>query len=175
MIRYSFILMCVCICAALVLSVTNKFTEPRIEAQVLEEEMLALQEIFSDADDFQKAEIEGQEYYQAIAKGELIGYIITVVAKGYAADIDMRVGVSLDGAIQGIKVLSQSETPGLGARVTEIKQGEEKPWFLCQFKGKNPDSLSLETIDAITAATITSEAVIDAVKTEVGEFLTKVQ
>ncbi len=174
MIRYSLILMSVCLCAALVLGTVNKITEPKIEAQMQTEEAAALEELFPDAEKFEKALSGEEEYYKAISSEEVIGYIITVIAKGYASDIDMRVGITKEGNIKAIKIISQQETPGLGARISEINQGEEKPWFLAQFEGRKPEELNLKNIDAITAATITSEAVIETVKLKAGEFLSKV-
>ena len=87
----------------------------------------------------------------------------------------MLVGIDLKGKIVGINVTSQNETPGLGARVTETKPGEDRSWFLKQFEGKSASSLSLNNIDAITAATITSEAVINGVREQVTEFLSKIK
>jgi len=68
-------------------------------------------------------------------------------------------------------VLTQSETPGLGARAIEIKQGEKTPWFLSQFKGKEANSIELNDIEAITGATITSEAILSSVKSYIVDFL----
>ncbi|MFH1655082.1 MAG: RnfABCDGE type electron transport complex subunit G [Candidatus Omnitrophota bacterium] len=175
MIRFGLILMTICLCAALVLSATNKLTQAKIEAQVASEETGALKEIFPEADDFKKDPCDCKRYYQVELKDELIGYVVKVKAKGYASDIDMLVGVDLKGKIKAIKVISQNETPGLGAKIVEVKPGEDKPWFLRQFEGKKARDLSLENIDAITAATITSEAVINGVKKQVSEFLSKIK
>jgi electron transport complex protein RnfG len=54
--------------------------------------------------------------------------------------------------ITNIKILEQSETPGLGTKV-----GEE--FFLEQFRGKD----SIEGVEAISGATISSEAMKRAV------------
>ena len=72
------------------------------------------------------------------------------------------VGVLPDGTIYNTKVLSHSETPGLGAKCTE-------PAFADQFKGFDPSVKKLSVkkdggdIDAITAATITSRAYTETV------------
>jgi electron transport complex protein RnfG len=66
-----------------------------------------------------------------------------------------------DGTITAIKILNQNETPGLGARIIE-------PEFTRQFSNK--DLSALNDIQAITGATISSRAVIEAVKKKAGEI-----
>jgi electron transport complex protein RnfG len=171
--RYGIILMVICLISALVLSVTYRFTQVKIRIQIVEEEMGALRQIFPAADDFKQDSMYGQDYYRAEADGKLIGYVVKVRAQGYASDIDMLVGVDSRGDITGIKVTKQNETPGLGAKIVEIKPGEEKPWFLRQFEGKKAKDLNLKNIDAITAATVTSKAIIKAIKEQITIFLFK--
>jgi len=96
--------------------------------------------------------------------GKVNGYIYTVTPSGYGGELTVMVGISSPGAkLTGIKVLKQNETPGLGAKSTE-------PQFSDQFAGKNlksPLEVSKqakgEEIQAITAATITSRAVVNGV------------
>ena len=74
------------------------------------------------------------------------------------------VGLLTDGTINKVSVLQQSETPGLGANMVN-------PKFKDQFDGKNPASFKLNVkkdggdVDAITAATISSRAFSEAVRT----------
>ena len=63
----------------------------------------------------------------------------------------------------------------MGARCVEVRPKEKEPWFLAQFKGKPASELNRKTIDAITGATITTEAVIKAVKEQAAAFLGKVK
>jgi Na+-translocating ferredoxin:NAD+ oxidoreductase RnfG subunit len=97
-----------------------------------------------------------------------IGYVIEA-AKGYR-NINMLVGLECE---IKIKILTHSETR-LG-KVNEIRYGEKQPWFLKQFEGKSTSDLELKDIEAITAATISSKAVLDGVKKSVEEFLVKVK
>lgn len=95
------------------------------------------------------------------SSNELVGYNFTVSSKGYAGNIEMVVGIGKEGEIKGIKILAQTETPGLGAEAA-------KPKFLDQFKSKTVDkfkvtkipSEEVSDIQAISGATITSDAVI---------------
>ena len=73
------------------------------------------------------------------------------------------VGMDTNGIITHIKILSQDETPGLGAKIVEVANGESEPWFQRQFSGKKASDLD-HAVDAITGATITSKAVIDSIQ-----------
>ncbi len=49
--------------------------------------------------------------------GEIIGYVITVTdSEGYGGDITFSMGVQMDGMLNGISILSISETAGLGMK-----------------------------------------------------------
>lgn len=101
-------------------------------------------------------------YYVASNAGEVIGYAVTASASGFSGPVSLMVGITADGIIYSTSVLSQSETPGLGAKCTE-------PAFADQFKNLNPAATKLAVkkdggdIDAITASTITSRAYVAAV------------
>lgn len=92
------------------------------------------------------------------------GYVITTTDKeGYGGDIQITVGITSDGTVNGISILSISETAGLGMKATE-------PVFYEQYQGKQADKFVVskdggegEPIDAISGATITSRAVTGAV------------
>lgn len=99
--------------------------------------------------------------------GTLLGYALTVTSpNGYGGDITVAVGVRTDGTLNGISIISQGETAGLGATCAEDS-------FTSQFAGipggtvvwtktgkKEPNE-----IDAISGATVTTRAVTAAVNT----------
>jgi Na+-translocating ferredoxin:NAD+ oxidoreductase subunit G len=96
------------------------------------------------------------------------GYVFIAKGKGYSSVIETMVGVDLGGKITGIKVVSQQETPGLGTKITEVRYGENDPWFSRQFKGKSADdNIRVKKdggdIDAMTGATISPRAVTDSI------------
>ena len=93
------------------------------------------------------------------------GRAIPVSARGYSGSINMMVGVDKAGKVIGVKILKQTETPGLGANVV-------KPEFLNQFIGKsiNDPIEPKKDIDAITGATISSRAVSKGVKDALEKF-----
>mgnify|MGYP000771863080 FL=1 len=79
------------------------------------------------------------------------------------------IGMLMDGTVTGYKVIEQKETPGLGTKIAESK-------FADQFIGLNSyhDQFKLKKdggeIDAVTGATISSRAVIDAVEKAVSTY-----
>ncbi len=175
MLRFITVLTTVCIVAALVLGGINSITKPLIAAQKEKETSQALENIMPEADKYDKKTFSGGDYYQCYKGTKVIGYVISAVGNGYSGDINMLVGINSKGTITGIEVLAQTETPGLGARCVEIKHGQQQPWFLKQFAGKNAESLTLKGIETITGATITSEAILNGVKKYVTDFLTEVK
>lgn len=109
--------------------------------------------------------------YTDTEKTAIGGYVAIAYGSGYSSTIQTMVGVAPDGAITGMSILFQQETPGLGAKAEEILPGESDPWFTRQFKDKKlVDNLYVAadggTIDSITGATITSRAITNSVRSE---------
>ncbi len=99
------------------------------------------------------------------ASGGDMGYVITVTShEGYGGDIQISVGILSDGTVKGIEMLSISETAGLGMKATEAD-------FKDQFKDKQVEKFTYtksgedgdDKIDALSGATITTNAVTNAV------------
>ena len=96
--------------------------------------------------------------------GSVLGYVITVTDhEGYGGDIQFTMGVADDGTLNGISLLSISETAGLGMRAGEV--------LVPQFAGKQVEKFSYtktgaasdDQIDAFSGATITTNAVVNGV------------
>ena len=138
----------------------------------------AWQEVFPEADmnDFVAQEVDQAAADAAIkavganatvdevCKAGEDGYVVTTTSKeGYGGNIQITVGITADGTVSGISILSISETAGLGMKATE-------PAFYGQYEGKQAEKFAVskdggegEPIDAISGATITSRAVTAAV------------
>jgi Na+-translocating ferredoxin:NAD+ oxidoreductase subunit G len=97
--------------------------------------------------------------------GKISGTAYKVTQKGYGGTIEMIVGLDKRGRVLGVKILSMKETPGLGMRASERN-------FLKQFIGRSSkDALKAKKdVDAITGATITSQAVANGVKEAISRF-----
>lgn len=111
--------------------------------------------------------------YPATQGGQPVGYAIeTYTDAGFAGHIDIMVGFDMQSQIVGFKVLKHEETPGLGAKIQEwftspapsadlirdvrgLDMSQASPLKVSKDGGK---------VDAITAATISSRAFIDALE-----------
>ncbi|MCT8975997.1 RnfABCDGE type electron transport complex subunit G [Clostridium sp. CX1] len=155
--------------AGAILGAAHAVTEKPIAEQQKKANSEAMKLILPKAEQFNKLEISPKgdviEVNEGKSSEKTEGYAIKVTPKGYAGAITMMVGVSTDGKVQGIKILSHSETPGLGANATE-------PAFSDQYKDKATDKAlevvkrpvaSENEIQAITGSTITSKAVTKGV------------
>lgn len=96
--------------------------------------------------------------------GALLGYVLTVTShEGYGGDITFTMGICNDGTINGISILSISETAGLGMKADAVLkpqfEGKKVPSFTYTKTGATSES----QIDAISGATITTSAVTNAV------------
>jgi len=113
-----------------------------------------------DADEFIRQEETELALWHAMKNGELAGYVVRLVGKGYSsAGIDMLVGLDSEARVTGVLIFSHSETPGLGSKVAAAG-------YLDQFVGKGLESpfAAGEDVDAISGATSSSMAVIGSVR-----------
>src|SRR3989338_4340553 len=175
MVKFGLILAVICLSATLVLAVTYQVTKPKIDEELHAEEEAALKIILPEADSFTARSVDGIEYFDALKGKNLVGYCIRVTGVGYSGFMRIVVGIDTAGVIKGVEVLEHHETPGLGAKIDEIRPGEKDAWFLRQFVGKSARTIAIKRdIDAITGATISSKAVVDAVNKAVNDFFSKV-
>ncbi len=150
--------------SVILLIAVNSFTSKVVESRREEEVTSILEEIFPE---MSRYELEGEVYtiYQDDIK---TGYAFKASGSGYGGNIDILVGLDNDFGIIGISILSQTETPGVGSRITESS-------FTDQFKGLSASDIALSSeggkIDAITGATISSRAVVDAIKDKMVEII----
>ena len=143
---------------ALLLSGVNALTKDRIAENDVKEKSAAIAMIFPDSDSSEPADvtIDGiNGVWLVTSGGDLLGYAASVSPLGFGGALDMMVGVNSDGTIAGMKIVSHSETPGLGSRVDD-------PDYLSQYTGKSGVLSFGSGIDAITGSTISSKAVLEA-------------
>lgn len=127
-----------------ILAVSNNFTAPIIAERERQESLAAFYDMFKEADDFidvdesllEEIKANNQtirEAYEAKKGDETIGHAFKVVSTGFDGDITTVVGVNTDGTISGVKVVSHTETKGIGTRI----EGED---FTSSFVGKATES-----------------------------------
>lgn len=187
MLKDTLILFVITLVAGLALGAVYLVTKDPIAVQQEKKKANAYRTVFSDAASFEDEEnFDAQEARAVLDQadnadyseeeitmiasaldesGELLGYVVTVTTHaGYGGDITFSMGIRLDGTINGVSITDISETAGLGMRAPDV--------LAPQFEGKATDSRFTVTkmgatypseIDAISGATITSNALTDGV------------
>lgn len=148
------VLGCICLVVSGMLAFVNELTQPVIIKAEEEAAAAARNEVLKEAKTFEKAEIVElpQGILDIYIGDHHSGYAILTSAKGYGGDIRMICGISPDGTVEGVKILSHSETSGVGT-----KAADNNSPYPGQFVGK--DKNNLEQVDTVTGATISSKAV----------------
>lgn len=161
--------------AAVTLASVYALTKDPIAASKLSKQQNAIRDVlpaFERLDDAEKVALETGDslnVYRAYVKDEkFVGAAVESFSRnGYSGDIRLMIGFDVKGNIVNYTVLEQKETPGLGTKIVD--------WFKTEIRnqniiGKNPSKNKLTVskdggeIDAITAATISSRAFLEAVR-----------
>lgn len=168
------VLSIITIFAAIALGSVYNLTKEPIAASKLAKQQNAIKEVlpvFDRLDEVEVVELEGMgsfNVYKAYAADGFVGAAIESFSKnGFSGEIKVMVGFDKDGNIVNYAVLEQKETPGLGTKMTD--------WFKTDkgkqnITGMNPAVNNLTVnkdggeVDAITAATISSRAFLEAVR-----------
>jgi electron transport complex protein RnfG len=154
------VLMCICFFMSGALAVVNSITEPVIQAADAVRAAEAKAEIMPLAEGFDLLPLEGlpRTIREVNRATNGIGFIFLVAVNGYGGEMRFLIGVEPAGRVIKSKVLSHSETIAFFNRVfpnrSDLYEGREIS--------------EIEGIEAITGATITS----DALKTAMRDALT---
>jgi electron transport complex protein RnfG len=175
--RLIVVLTCICIASAIALAKVYDLTKGPIAHQKRLEVLRAIKAVLPPYDnepdrdmvklamgvDKKGEEIQGV-FYRGRKEGRLNGVAFKVSSpEGYGGTIEVMVGLLPDGTVHGMEVLSHLETPGLGAKIREAK-------FKDRFKKRSLSNTKWAVkkdagdIDGITGATISSRAVIKAIR-----------
>ena len=154
----------ICLVVAVLMGTINLVTEPIIkkaeEQKVYDSLRVVLDGEFEEVALPEGAPATAKGLYRVTEDGELKGHVVTVVAKGYAGDIAITVGVDADGKITKAVITKQSETHG--------KSGMSA--YPDNFAGKGADDIG--QVETFTGATISStaikKAITDALNTALG-------
>lgn len=177
------ILALIAVVGAGLLAATKRITTPAINAELRADRLSQLQTLIPEnrhdnqiLDDTIK--IKDPTYlgtskpvtlYRAREDGDPVAVAFqTVAPDGYNGPIKLLVAIWADGTLAGVRAVEHSETPGLGDRIETAKSD-----WITQFKGHSLDDTAMEdwavkkdggAFDRMTGATITSRAVIKAVR-----------
>ena len=115
--------------------------------------------------------VNNQRVFRAYdAENNLLGYAIESDELGFGGLIKMMVGIDTEGNLVNYSILSHSETPGLGSKMDK--------WFIEKSPitgisiSAAPLTVSKDggSVDAITAATISSRAFLSAVNKAIATY-----
>ena len=176
-------LLAICLVCSGLLAGVYALTKEPIDAAAKAKNEAAILEVLPEnaatIEEERTVEYEGATYTYNLAydeKGEVVGCAVNVAPVGFGGPVLIKVGFKVNAQtgqniVWNTKVLSQAETPGLGAKCVE-------PAFASQFKELDPAAKKLYVkkdggdIDAITASTITSRAYVSGVATAVNVLAT---
>lgn len=168
MIKSIIVLTLICLVVAGALGATNFITKDVIKEGTEERTQEALKALINGAERF--TALEGTDGLPAdisavyLADGGEKGYVFEITTKGYSSGLVIMCAISPEGKIIKTSTLSHSETPTIGgAKVVDNASYTEK------YIGKDANSIDSDT-DAVSGATVSSNAYKNAVKTALDAF-----
>ena len=155
------VLTLIMIISAGVLTWVQQKTEPVIEKHAQQKKENAILTVLPGAENYEKVTKGDLTLYKGLdSSGSLVGYAMENSGQGFQSVLKLMVGLDVEQKkVLKVKILNQAETPGLGARISEEQ-------FKAQFNDKSFDDAfkAKEDIDAISGATISSQAMSDVIK-----------
>lgn len=159
------VLVLICAIVGFLLGTVDNLTLPTIMANREARAWATYSALIPEASDFEElpCDVPGVTACMEAADGK--GYAVIAQAKGYSSQVPMAVAFDAEGVITSVIGMSNTETPGLGTKV-------QLPEFTDQFVGRAAEPMSIDDIDAITGATISSKAALAALNEAVEAFQT---
>lgn len=182
-VKNTLILTAITVVSGLLLGVVYDITKEPIAQAQENTKQEAYRAVLSDASSFEAVDFDADSASSLLSEngytsdeitgvvegtddsGETVGYVISVQSgEAYDGTLELSVGIATDGTVKGVEILDISETAGLGMKADEAE-------FKDQFKDKNVEKFTYtktgedgdDMIDAISGATITTNAVTNAV------------
>lgn len=183
MLKDAAILFVITLISGAILGFVFDLTKEPIAQQEAKAKSEACREVFADASvfepvtdlDAQKAQtvLENQGFAATTINEVMtamdssqnpLGYVVTVTShEGYGGDICFSMGIRKDGTLNGIAILSIAETAGLGMRAEEVLKPQFAGKKAAAFTVTKTGAVAADQIDAISSATVTSNAVTNSV------------
>ncbi len=170
----------ICIIVSGILALVNQITSEPIAKAEIEAKVAAIRAVTPAFDnnpftELQRVLPEGETdsltVYPAKKAGKLVGFAIeSYTLKGFSGLIRTMIGFDAEGKLIDFAVLQHAESPGLGSRIYEWYHEKSETGGIRDLRGMDMKTVSPLTVskdggkvDAITAATISSRAFLDAV------------
>ncbi len=178
-IRCTVVLFCICFVVTALLAGTYVLTKDPIAAAAAEASAQARSQVLP-ADRYVLVDGYDDVYIAYANDGTLLGCIVTTTSKGYGGDIKIMTGILSTGNVCGVQILEISETAGVGMKVNDSAYLNQYVTFTLEEISASdlPPSaavsevkeyslgdseLGAEYVDAISGATISSNAVTAAI------------
>ena len=149
-------LVLICICVGAILASVNALTAPVIEANEIRSANETYFAVLPEADSFTELQCTVDGVTTVLRADNGSGYVIIAQARGYGGQVPAAVAFDCNGIITNVILTSNDETPGLGQKVTAES-------FYNQFSGKPAEAFTISDIDAVSGATISSKAAVNAI------------
>ena len=170
----------ICIMVSGILALVNQVTSEPIAKAEIEAKVTAIRAVTPAFDnnpftELQRVLPEGETdsltVYPAKKAGKLVGFAIeSYTLKGFSGLIRTMIGFDAEGKLIDFAILQHAESPGLGSRIYEWYHEKSETGGIRDLRGLDMKTVSPLTVskdggkvDAITAATISSRAFLDAV------------
>ncbi|GAB1415317.1 RnfABCDGE type electron transport complex subunit G [Paludibacter sp.] len=161
--------------AALALGSVYNLTKEPIEASKIAKQQNAIMEVLPPDVSIKETDtvlVDGMQdplyVYKAYKDDEFIGAAVQTYSKnGFSGEIKIMVGFDKNGNIINYSVLEQKETPGLGTKMVDWFKTNKGKQNICGLNAKTNNLKVTKDggeIDAITAATISSNAFLESVR-----------
>ncbi len=158
--RRSALLLGLALAVGVSLGAADLLLTPRILANREAETTARVPGLVPGATHSRRLDLDTGPVHAALGDSDAIqGWVFPVRGHGFAGPIELLMGLDANlRHVTGVYILAQSETPGLGSRITA-------PAWLARFTTPPPDGRYIlgRDIDGLSGATISSAAVVDAV------------
>lgn len=147
----------ICIVVSLMLALINVMTRARIEDNNAREKAEAISVLFPDATDIKLFEERDKAEIYTVSDGtNLLGACVTVDTNGFGGTMELMVGVNPDSSVRGVRILSMSETPGIGSKTNSDD-------FLSRYRDRTGPFILGQNFEGISGASVSSRAVTSGV------------
>lgn len=163
---------------AVLLAFANYFTAPVIQKSAQNRLNQSLNSLMNDAVRFENVTdqlavvdfmVPVLAAYRGVDQNEVeVGYCIHIAPKGYSNEIEMMVAIDGEGIVRGTRILSISDTPGVGMKVQSDEEfqnsviGRSNPINIVKIAPDGPND-----VQVISGATVSSTAYLNGVNTAI--------
>jgi len=138
-------------------------TKDRIAENIQKSTFAVYYQVLPDADEFEQLDCNMEGVTAVLKAKNGAGYVITAQARGYGGQVPAAVSFDSNGNILKTVMMANSETPGLGQKVTLES-------FYGQFSNRPAKNFIIDEIDAVSGATISSKASVTAINRAIDAY-----